>query len=127
MSSSEGGWIWVFGGVLAGKGNGGGVGALLRSRDIEGEERRGGGGLVRAAPRGGKSREGPGSIAPHGWRMVWGAWQPARRAAGGGGRQSVTCEQGRRGCRAWVVREGVGRSGKGGRWAGPERTVPISI
>jgi hypothetical protein len=35
------GWIWVFGEVLAGKGNAGDVNALLRSCGTEGEERRG--------------------------------------------------------------------------------------
>jgi hypothetical protein len=83
--------------VLTGKGNGGGVGVLLWSRDIEGEERRGAGGLVRAMPCGGKRREHPGSIVPRGWRT------------------------------AWAMLEGVGWPRKGGSWAGPERTVPILI
>jgi hypothetical protein len=88
-----------------GKGNGGGIGALLRSCGIEGEERRGGGGLVRAAP----CR----------WRTAWGAWRPARRMTGGGERGLEKCEQGRRGWRAWAVREGVGQPGKGGAGPGP--------
>jgi hypothetical protein len=78
---------------------------------FEGEERRGGGGLVRAAP----CR----------WRTAWGAWRPARGMTGGGERGLEKCEQGRRGWRAWAVREGVGQPGKGGSWAGPERTVAI--
>jgi hypothetical protein len=39
--------------------------------------------------------------------------------AGGGGRWSATCEQGRVGWRAWTVREGVGWPGKGGRRGRP--------
>jgi hypothetical protein len=111
------GWIWVFDEVLAGKGNGGGIDALLRSRDIEGEERKGRGGLVRVAPRGGKRREGPGSAAPHGWRTAWGAWWGLAPARAHGRRRRAPVGDVRAGeerWRVWAVCEGVDQLGKGG-------------
>jgi hypothetical protein len=65
--------------------------------------------------------------APHGAKAAWGrgTWWPARRVASRGGRQSATCEQGRGGWRAWAVRGGVGRPGRGESWNGPERNSVI--
>jgi hypothetical protein len=68
------GWIWVFGEVLAGKGNGGGVSALLWLRGTEGEERRevgsGVGGATRRKEEGGsaQSRHAEESMGPGGVR-----------------------------------------------------------
>jgi hypothetical protein len=112
------GWIWVFGEVLAEKGMAGVVGTLLRSRGTEGEERRGwwGSGAGGTTRRKEEGRPGLGRATQ---------MEDGVGAVGGGGRRSVTCEQGRGGWLVWAMHEGVGRPGKGGSWAGPVAKVSI--
>jgi hypothetical protein len=73
------------------------------------------------APRGGEDGGGPWLDRAMWGRMAWGGWQPASRAAGGGGGQSSVCRSSKGvGQRAWATHAGVGRTEKGGSWAEPE-------